>query len=171
MEGSAMKVDIDLAADALSVEWAPRARAASQVVGRRGRPGVRIHYNEAGDVVGFEVPGWSRRTEDPTDVAVAVHALDSAETLTQDHPLVQALAAATVETDEENRPLQDGEPMITLTEAARLIGKERSWLSREMSAGRLRALKIGRTWWTSPDWVQSYLHGRDRSRREKAAAR
>lgn len=166
-----MKVDIDLAADALSVEWATRARAASQLVGRPGRPGARVHFNEAGDVVGFEVLGWSQRTEDPTDVAVAVHAADSSETLQADHPLARALASSGLQTDAEHRPMHDGQPMITLGEAARLIGKERSWLSREMSAGRLRAMKIGRTWWTSSDWVESYLHGRDRSRREKAAAR
>lgn len=166
-----MKVDIDLAADVLSVEWAARSRAASQLVGRPGRPGARVHFNEAGDVVGFEVLGWSQRTEDPTDVAVAVHAADSADTLAADHPLVEALGSSSVETDAEHRPIHDGEPMITLAEAARLIGKERSWLSREMSAGRLRAMKIGRTWWTSSDWVESYLNGRNRSRRETAPAR
>lgn len=166
-----MKVNIDLAADALSVEWATRARATSQIVGQPGRPGARVHFNEAGDVVGFEVLGWSQRTEDPTDVAVAVHAADSSDTLPADHPLAKALGRSSVETDAEHRPMHDGQPMITLAEAARVIGKERSWLSREMSAGRLHAMKIGRTWWTSTEWVESYLQGPDRSGREKAAAR
>lgn len=114
-----------------------------------------MHFNEAGDIVGFEVLGWSQRTEDPTDVAVAVHAADSSKTLPTDHPFAVALAGPGVETDAEHRPTHDGQPMITPGEAARLIGKERSWLSREMSAGRLRAMKIGGTWWTSSDWVET----------------
>jgi hypothetical protein len=166
-----MKVDIDLVADALSVQWAPRARAASQIVGRPGRPGVRVHFNEAGDVVGFEALGWSRRTEDPTGVEVVVHAGDSVETLAGDHPLARALAGTNLETDADHRPMHDGAPMITLAEAARMVGRERSWLSREMGAGRLQALKIGRTWWTSPDWVERYINGRHRDQRKRPATR
>jgi len=56
-------------------------RAASQLVGHPGRPGARVHFNEAGDVAGSEALGWSQRTEGPADVAVAVHAADSSETL------------------------------------------------------------------------------------------
>ena len=166
-----MRVDIDLVADALSVGWGRRGRASSQVIGRPGRQGARVHYNDGGDVVGFEVLGWSTRAEDPTEVAVSVHAESSAEVLSFDDELVKALAAATVETDQEHRPLQNGQPMITLAEAALLIGKERSWLSREMTAGRLLALKIGRTWWTSQSWVDAYLEGRLTRSRASTGAR
>ena len=165
-----MKVDIDLAADAVSVGWAPRSRAHSQIVGRSGRAGARIYFNEAGDVVGFELLGWSHRTDDPTEVAVAVHAADSGEQLPKRHPLTQALSRPSIETDASHRPIQGGEPMITLAEAAELTGKERSWLSREMKSGNLRALKIGRTWWTSQSWIDSYTHGHDRRRMRGAAS-
>lgn len=50
--------------------------------------------------------------------------------------------------------------MITLAEAALLIGKERSWLSREMTANRLIGLKIGRSWWTTRGWIDAYLEAR-----------
>jgi hypothetical protein len=165
-----MKVDIDLAADAVSVAWAPRARAHSQVVGQPGRAGARMYFNESGDVVGFEILGWSHRTDDPTDVAVMVHTADSAETLSKRHSLAQALSRPSIETDASHRPIQDGEPMITLAEATELTGRERSWLSREMKSGNLRALKIGRTWWTSRSWIDSYMQGRDRRRIERAAS-
>jgi hypothetical protein len=129
-----------------------------------------MYFNEAGDVVGFELLGWSHRTDDPTEVAVAVHAADSAEQLPKRHPLTQALSRASIETDASHRPIQDGEPMITLAEAADLTGKERSWLSREMKSGNLRALKIGRTWWTSQSWIDSYTLGHDRRRMKGAAS-
>lgn len=158
-----MKVDIDLAADALSVEWGRRSRAGSQVFSRPGKRGLRLYFSDDGDVVGFEVLGWSARTADPTDVSVSIHAAHSAETLSPDDQLVRALGAASVETNSANRPLQNGQPMLTLAEAALLIGKERSWLSREMSSGKLLALKIGRTWWTTRSWVDAY-------REERAAA-
>ena len=51
-----------------------------------------------------------------------VHAAELAEALAGDHPLAQVLTGSTVETDAEHRPVQDGEPMITLAEAAQLIG-------------------------------------------------
>ena len=44
-------------------------------------PTARVHFNEAGDVAGSEALGWSQRTEGPADVAVAVHAADSSESL------------------------------------------------------------------------------------------
>jgi hypothetical protein len=115
--------------------------------------------------------GWSQRTNDPTEVDVAVHPPDSAEQLAQNNPLSQALHTTSLATDTEHRPLHDGRPMITLAEAALMTGKERSWLSREMTTGHLRAMKIGRTWWTYTDWVQDYLNGRHRKRKDKAAAR
>jgi len=166
-----MRVDIDLVADALSVGWGRRGRASSQVIGRPGRQGARVLYSERGDVVGFEVLGWSTRAQDPTEVAVSVHAASSAEVLSVDDELAKALAAATVETDQEHRPIQNGQPMITLAEAALLIGRERSWLSREMTAGRLLALKIGRTWWTSRSWVDAYLDSRLTRPRARSVAR
>ncbi len=165
-----MKVDIDLVADAASIEWAPRARGLSQIIRKGNRPGVRVHFNEVGDVVGLEVLGWSRRTDAPTDVDVKLHGLDSPQTLGADHSLVRALKESGLETDVQNRPIQGGKPMLSLPEAARLTGKERSWLSREMASGRLQAMKIGRSWWTSQEWIQSYMQGRDQVRQQKRAA-
>jgi hypothetical protein len=54
--------------------------------------------------------------------------------------------------------------MISLGEAVRALKLERSWLSRELNAGRLRGQKIGREWWTTRDWLQQY-----RERRAAAA--
>jgi hypothetical protein len=157
-----MKVDIDLAADAATLVWGRPEQAASQVVRRPGRRGVRLFFNADGDVVGLEVLGWSQRVEQPTDVEVAVHPRDSAQRLTDDDPLAQAFARASIETDDDHRPFHEGRRMLTLAEASALIGHERSWVSREMASGRLHATKIGRTWWTSPEWVAAYLRDRER---------
>jgi hypothetical protein len=164
-----VKVEIDLDADALSVEWAPRASGSSEIVRRPDRRGVRIYYDNDGNVVGFEALGWSGRTSDPTAVDVVVHPRGSGRVLAPDTPLAQALAGSALVTDIDNRPVRGGKPMLTLGEAATLIGKERSWLSREMSSGHLRGMKIGRAWWTSKAWVDEYVRARSRRKIKTAA--
>jgi hypothetical protein len=159
-----VRIEIDPAADAAAIEWAPRVRGQAQVVGRPGARGVRLYFDAAGDVVGLEVLGWSHRAETPQEVRVVVHAERAGEALPGAHPLVRALSTApAVATDDRHRPLHEGRPMLTLAEAASQLGRERSWVSREMTSGRLRALKIGRTWWTVPEWVGEY----DRARGQK----
>jgi hypothetical protein len=156
-----VRIEIDPAADAAAIEWAPRARGESQVVARPGARGVRLYFDAAGDVVGLEVLGWSHRAETPQEVRVVVHAERAGEALPGAHPLARALSAAPgVATDDRHRPLHEGRPMLTLAEAAARVGRERSWVSREMAAGRLRAVKIGRSWWTVPAWINEYVRAR-----------
>jgi Protein of unknown function (DUF2283) len=156
-----VRIEIDPAADAAAIEWAPRARGESQVVGRPGARGVRLYFDAAGDVVGLEVLGWSRRAETPREVRVVVHAERAREALPGAHPLARAMSEGpAVATDDRHRPLHEGRPMLTLAEAAARVGRERSWVSREMTAGRLRALKIGRSWWTAREWVDEYERAR-----------
>lgn len=169
-----MRIEIDPVADAAAIEWAPRAPGASQVVARPNGRGVRLFFNDTGDVVGLEVLGWSHRTETPHEVRVVVHPAQTGEVLPGEHPLARALSdAPALTTDDQHRPLQEGQPMLTLAEAAARIGRERSWVSRQMAAGRLRALKIGRAWWTAPEWVEAHIRGQaerrsDQWRRRKA---
>ncbi len=41
-------------------------------------------------------------------------------------------------------PIDDaGQPMITVRQAAQLIGRERSWITRQLHVGALRGGKIG----------------------------
>jgi hypothetical protein len=155
-----VRIEIDPAADATAIQWAPRARGQSQVVARPGARGVRLYFDAAGDVVGLEVLGWSRRAETPQEVCVAVRP-GGGDALADSHPLAQALSEASgVATDDRHRPLHAGRTMLTLTEAAERVGRERSWVSREMAAGRLRALKVGRSWWTVGTWIDDYLRAR-----------
>jgi hypothetical protein len=91
-----MRVEIDQTADAASIQWAPRARAASQVVGRPGGRGVRLYFNDAGDVVGLEVLGWSTRTDTPAEVQVVVQPSQAGELLDGEHALARGLG------DEQN---------------------------------------------------------------------
>jgi hypothetical protein len=158
------------AADAAAIEWAPRARGESQVVARPGARGVRLYFDAAGDVVGLEVLGWSRRAETPREVRVVVHP-PGGGALAGGHPLARALAEAPgVATDDRHRPLHEGRPMLTLAEAAARVGRERSWVSREVAAGRLRALKIGRSWWTAREWIDEYERARRGKQRVSGAA-
>ncbi len=160
-----MRIEIDPVADAAAFEWAPRVPGASQVVSRPDGRGVRLFFNDTGDVVGLEVLGWSHRAETPQEVRVVVHSAQPGEVLAGEHPLARALSdAPALATDDQHRPLHEGQPMLTLAEAASRIGRERSWVSREMAAGRLRALKIGRAWWTAPEWVGAYARTRSQPR-------
>lgn len=160
-----MKIEIDPVADAAAFEWAPRAPGTSQVVSRPDGRGVRLFFNDIGDVVGLEVLGWSHRAETPQEVRVVVHPSQAGKVLPGEHPLARALSdAPALTTDDQHRPLHENRPMLTLAQAASRIGRERSWVSREMAAGRLRALKIGRAWWTSLEWVDAYARTRSRPR-------
>lgn len=126
---------------------------------------MRLFFDAAGDVVGLEVLGWSQRAETPSEVRVIVHPAPAEEPLPDDHPLARALAGGTsVTTDQHHRPLHDGTPLLSLSEAAAKVGREHSWLSRQMASGRLRAVKIGRAWWTAPEWVGAYRRGRPERR-------
>ncbi len=165
-----MKVDIDLVSDAATLQWAPRTSGASRLVNTHGR-GVRLLLNEAGDVVGVEVLGWSRRTHEPADVQVHIHTGESAEVAPDDDPLVVALNAAQTHTDLSGRPLEAGVAMLSLAEAAAALELERSWLSRELNAGRLRGRKIGREWWTTREWLGEYRARRAATGRSQRAAR
>ena len=155
-----MKVDIDLAADSARLSWAPRAKGASRTVSTPGR-GVRLLMNDAGDVVGVEVLGWTQRTDAHSDVQVRVHPVDSAERLGDDDPLVRAITTTGVlDTDATGRPRYAGRLMVNLAGAADRLGLERSWLSRELAAGRLQGQKIGREWWTTTEWLDDYRRRR-----------
>ena len=152
-----MDVTIDLFADAAAMVWGKRAVGASKTVDVPGR-GVRLMLSEAGDVVGVEVLGWSARTADPSEVAVRVAGV--AEVLANDDPLARALAAmaaAPPATSPAGRPVDDdGRTMLSVREAAALIGKERSWITRQLNAGALRGRKIGNEWWTTRAWCDAY---------------
>jgi hypothetical protein len=87
-----MRVEIDQTADAASIQWAPRARAESQVVGRPEGRGVRLYFDEAGDVVGLEVLGWSQRTASPAEVQVVVHPAPAGDLLPADDALSRELS-------------------------------------------------------------------------------
>src|SRR5437764_1204062 len=87
-----MRIEIDQTADAASIQWAPRACATSQIVGRPGGRGVRLYFNDAGDVVGLEVLGWSERADAPAEVQVVVQPAQSGELLASAQPFARALA-------------------------------------------------------------------------------
>ena len=91
-----MRIEIDQTADAMSVQWAPRARGASEEVRRPGGRGVRLYFNEAGDVVGLEVLGWSARADALAEVQVVVHPTPAGELVSGDQPLARDLATAGV---------------------------------------------------------------------------
>jgi len=152
-----MNVNIDLVADAAAMVWGERAKGASTVVDVPGR-GVRLLLSATGDVVGVEVLGWSQRTADPSEVAVRV--AGAAEVIPDDDPLALALAAAPAgpgPVTSAGRPVDDdGKPMLNVREAAELIGKERSWITRQLTSGALRGRKIGNEWWTTLAWVNAY---------------
>lgn len=156
-----MQIAIDPRADALDIRWGAPAPGQSMVVGDVLKGGVRLYRDDTGAVVGLEVLFWSRRTEAPQDVQVTVYSSEAAEVVPDDHPLARALlsgaAGSAVETDHEGRPVHEGTPMLSLAEAAARIGRERSWIARELAAGRLRGRKIGREWWTLPAWVDAYV--------------
>ncbi|MHB8339638.1 MAG: hypothetical protein ACYDB7_00460 [Mycobacteriales bacterium] len=79
---------------------------------------MRLLLNAAGDVIGFEVLGWTCRTDAPANVEVSVRAQDSGEILNAEDPIVRALAArGRVDTDPTGRSLHEGHRMISLTEA------------------------------------------------------
>ncbi|SDP33640.1 hypothetical protein SAMN04515671_3776 [Nakamurella panacisegetis] len=154
-----MNVTIDLVADAASMVWGERAKGASQVVDVPGR-GVRLLLSAAGDVVGVEVLGWSQRTADPSEVAVRVAGV--AEILDDSDPLAVALAELDAAPQVPvGKPVDEhGQPMLGVREAAELIGKDRSWIIRQLNAGALRGRKIGSEWWIAKDWAIEY---RDRT--------
>jgi len=164
-----MKVTIDLVADAAAFVWGERAKGASTTAEVPGR-GVRLMLSAAGDVVGIEVLGWSARTADPSEVAVRVAGV--ADVLAEDDPLARALAGgltAPVSTSSAGRPVDDGgQPMITVREAAQIIGRERSWITRQLHAGALRGRKIGNEWWTTRDWALHYRHTRSTTQPQPA---
>ena len=153
-----MRVDIDLVADAASMIWGDRTGGSSTLADVPGR-GVRLLLNAAGDVVGIEVLGWSQRAGDPANVGVRVTA--SAEVLAPNDPLAAALnhpGPAIPAVTAAGRPVDENQsPMLTLREAAEQIGQDRSWISRQLNAGKLRGRKIGNEWWTTHEWIQDYI--------------
>ena len=153
-----MKVSIDLVADAASLVWGERT-GGSTGVDVPGR-GVRLMLSAAGDVVGVEVLGWSQRATDPSDVVVRITGV--ADVLDDDDPLAMALAASAAPvTTRDGRPADDsGQPMVSVREAAARIGKDRSWITRQLNSGTLRGRKIGNEWWTTDQWIEDYLHAR-----------
>ncbi len=156
-----MNVTLDLVADAASMVWGDRAKGASKVVDVPGR-GVRLLLSAAGDVVGVEVLGWSARTADPSEVAVRV--VGVAEVLDVSDPLALALAELeAVPAVSVGKPVDErGQPMLGVREVAELLGKDRSWIIRQLNSGALRGRKIGSEWWIAQDWAIDY---RDRTAR------
>ncbi len=57
--------------------------------------------------------------------------------------------------------------LISLQEAAKRFGLSKTYLRTIARNGRLRAIKVGRDWLTTPKDVQEYL----KSRQEKGAFR
>jgi len=153
-----MNITIDLVADAAAMLWGTRGKGMSHTVDVPGR-GVRLFLSSTGDVVGVEVLGWSQRTADPAEVAVRV--TGAAEIVDESDPLAQALAALSVggpKVDFAGRPLDDsGQPMMNVKEASAVIGRERSWITRQLNAGALRGRKIGNEWWTTQEWAAAYI--------------
>jgi len=59
-----------------------------------------------------------------------------------------------------SRPAPD--KLISLAEAAKLYGLSPTYLRTIARNGRLRALKVGRDWLTTPADVEAYLASRSR---------
>lgn len=159
-----MNVTIDLVADAASMVWGDRSKGASKLVDVPGK-GVRLLLSAAGDVVGVEVLGWSGRTADPSEVAVRVAGV--AEVLNESDPLAAALAELETAPDvPAGKPVDEhGQPMLGVREAAELIGKDRSWITRQLNSGALRGRKLGSEWWIARNWAIEY---RDRTTSARA---
>ena len=52
------------------------------------------------------------------------------------------------------------EEHITLAEAARISGLSRFTLKAQARNNRLQAVKLGRDWFTTREWLQQYLDSR-----------
>lgn len=48
---------------------------------------------------------------------------------------------------------------ITVSQAARLTGKADITIRRALQERRLNGTKIGRMWFTTPEWIAEYLIG------------
>ncbi|MBV8086607.1 MAG: hypothetical protein JO247_17525 [Chloroflexi bacterium] len=155
-----MQVRIDKAADAALLVWGRRKTGRSHIVELPSGNTMRVLLNDRGDAAGLELLGWSRRAERPFQVDVVLE--EQAEELRPHDPLNRALAITM-----DGRPIEENEPMISMSEASVRTGRERSWLTREATSGRLRAKKVGREWWTTDAWLQAYVverHGRVRTK-------
>lgn len=162
-----MQVKIDKAADSALITWADRTAGRSQVVELPNGKTVRLLLDRYGELAGLEVLGWSGRAEKPFEVQAVVE-VGLADEVGPGDPLAEALAARGLTVSSaDGRPIDSGAAMIPISEVAERIGLERSWLTREASAGRLRARKIGREWWTTESWLASYERDRRRRMRTK----
>lgn len=66
-----MTIEVDTVADAALISWGTPGPI-SEDVRRGGGKGVRVLFDDAGDVVGVEVLGWSHRTNHPFAVGLQV---------------------------------------------------------------------------------------------------
>ncbi len=162
-----MQVKIDRAADAALITWADRKAGRSQVVDLPNGKTVRLLLDRQGELAGLEVLGWQSRAENPLEVHVLVEDAP-AEAVPPNDSLAQALSRQGLTVSAaDGRPIESGVAMMPIGDVAERTGLERSWLTREATAGRLRAKKIGREWWTTEPWLASYQRERARRARTK----
>lgn len=57
----------------------------------------------------------------------------------------------------DNKKIDENKSYIALSEAAENTGYSQEYLSLRARQGKLQAVKIGRNWVTTKDWLQSYL--------------
>jgi hypothetical protein len=164
-----MQVKIDQAADAALITWADRRGGRSRTVDLPNGKTVRLLLDQAGELAGLEVLGWWRRAQNPLEVQVLIEDRP-AEAVGPHDPLGEALERRGLNVSAaDGRPIESGLAMVPMSEVAERTGLERSWLTREAAAGRLRARKIGREWWTTDAWIKAYEE--DRATRPRTAAR
>ncbi len=124
-----MKLMIDLVADAAAFVWGERAKGASTTPEVPAAGCAWVHGPRIRPRSGSGSPGW--RTCWPRTIR---------------SPLLSR--AGSRRRCPRARPVVDaGQPMITVREAAQIIGRERSWITRQLHAGALRGRQIGNEWW------------------------
>lgn len=58
--------------------------------------------------------------------------------------------------------MPDRPDYLTLAEAAQTANLTAGTLKQQIRNGRLEAVKLGRQWFTTTEWVQEYLNSRQR---------
>ena len=91
-----------------------------------------------------------------------------AEVLDETDPLAVALAAleaVPAPVGVAGRPVDErGAPMLNAREAAERIGKDRSWITRQLNSGSLRGRKVGSEWWIAQAWADAYIARRQEAK-------
>lgn len=63
--------------------------------------------------------------------------------------------------------LKDGQQVLTVRDAARILGKSEYMIRHLITNGRLQAQKIGKRWYTTPEAIQEAVDSGQLQRKKK----